>query len=324
MPIVEPSSYNPPFFLSNKHLQTVFPSYFRKCETVDYEREEYMAPDGMPILLDWSRRGSKKLMIINHGLCGYTQRHYVLSTVRAFNSIGWDCLAWNYRGTGRTHTDSLQFTNNGSTEQVRWVTERALAEHGYSKVAFCGFSMGGNICMNYLCKEAETLPGQIIGAVFIGATIDLMASAMKKKSFMVRIYEKHFVKMLDRMIVEKHGEFPDKLDIDGIENVTTMRQFDDRFTAPIHGYKDAFDYWEKTSACRWLHKLNVPVLIANPLDDPFLHGMDYPFEEAKKSRFLYLETPKHGGHCGFITPGKTNEWWPIRRMQEFLVPLAEK
>ncbi|MBO4344224.1 MAG: alpha/beta fold hydrolase [Victivallales bacterium] len=305
-------------------MQTIFPSYFRKCESVDYEREDFTAPDGLPILLDWSRRGSRKLLIINHGLCGYTQRHYVLSTVRAFNAIGWDCLAWNYRGTGRTVTDRLQFTCNDSTDQMQWVTEHAIAEHGYEKVAFCGFSMGGNICLLYLEREADSLPKEIVGAVFVGATMDIHASAMKKKGFMVRIYEKHFVKMLDRIMIAKHEQFPDKLNIDGIENVTTMKQFDDRFTAPIMGFKDAFDYWEKTSACRWLDRLSVPVLIVNPLDDPFLHGLDYPFEEARRSKFLYLETPKHGGHCGFITPGKDNEWWPIKRMKEFIVPLADQ
>ncbi len=322
MPIVSPSSYSCPFFLNNRHLQTIYPSFFRKCEEIDYDREEFIAPDGDPIWLDWSTCGSRNLLILNHGLCGHTHRHYALSLVKTFNQAGWDCLAWNYRGTGRTETAHLRFTTCDSTDQLGWVTEHAIASRGYEKVALCGLSMGGDLCLLYLTREADRVPGEVVGAVCFCATIDLASSVERLGCPMGRVYERHFVRKLRMAMMAKHRQLPDQLNIDGIEQVTTILQFDDRFTAPIMGYKDARDYWEKASASHWLDRLRLPVLIVNPLDDPFLGGHNYPVEEARRSQFLYLETPKHGGHCGFITMGRDREWWPLQRAKEFILPLA--
>ncbi len=322
MPIVSPSSYSCQFCLNNRHLQTIYPSFFRKCEAIDYDRETFIAPDGEPILLDWSGSGSRNLMIINHGLCGYTRRHYVLSMVQTFNRQGWDCLAWNYRWTGQTATGQPAFTSCDSTDQLAWVTEYAIASRGYKKVAFCGFSMGGDLCLLYLTREVARVPREVVGGVFFCATIDMCSSIDSLRTLMGRVYEWHFVRKLKKAMLAMHSRMPDRINVDGLDQVTTLRQFDDRFTAPLMGFADAHDYWRKASACQWLDRLQVPVLLVNPLDDPFLSGHDYPVEEARRSQFLYLEPPKHGGHCGFITTGRDHEWWPLQRAKEFILPLA--
>lgn len=323
MPIIPKSSYNPPFLLNNKHLQTILPSYMRKKEFVEYDRELFHTPDGGILFLDWSKVGSKKLLIISHGLCGHTNRHYVLSLVKAFNEIGWDCLAWNYRGTGPSEDNKLTFTTNNSSEELGWVTEHAINSGGYEKVALSGYSMGGNLDLLYLAREADKIPKQVIGAALFCATIDLTASTHMFTTAIGRLYAAHFLKKLIQMIVKKHEQFPKEINIDNIEDIKTINDFDERFTAPLFGFKSAHDYWYTASAYRWIHQLKVPTLLVNPKNDPFLSGECYPIAEAEKSEALFLEMPEGGGHCGFITPGSDKEWWPALRAKQFLTPLAD-
>ncbi|MDD4099248.1 MAG: alpha/beta fold hydrolase [Lentisphaeria bacterium] len=320
MPVIVHSSYHPPRFLTNSHLQTILPSYIRRGENVEYEREHFTTPDDDVLLLDWSRcgRASDRLLIINHGLCGHSRRHYVLSLVKAFNDIGWDCLAWNYRGTGLSEGVQLQFATNDSTHELDWVTRHAIAAGGYRKVAFSGYSMGGNLCLLYLGRHAAELPPEIVGAAVFCAAIDLSASSQMFNTAIGRLYARHFLQKLLQMMVRKHEQFPELVDISDLESVTTMDEFDERFTAPLMGYADAEDYWRKASASRWLDKIRVPTLMVNPRNDPFLAGDCYPVKAAEENPHLFLEMPDGGGHCGFITPGLDREWWPAFRAKEFL------
>ena len=324
MPVIENSSYQPPHFFNNSHVQTILPSYMRRRENVEYERENFDTPDGDVLLLDWSRCGQEtdRLLIINHGLCGHTQRHYVLSLVKSFNLIGWDCLAWNYRGTGISGGEKLQFTTNDSTHELDWVTRHAIATGGYKKVAFSGYSMGGNLCLLYLGRHAAELPQEIVGAAVFCATIDLTASSQMFNTTIGRLYARHFLQKLLQMIVVMHKKFPDEIDISKLDQVKTMDDFDEVFTAPLMGYANAKDYWEKGSSSRWLDKIQVPTLVVNPRNDPFLAGDCFPVQAAEENPNLFLEMPDGGGHCGFITMGFDREWWPAFRAKEFLVPLA--
>ena len=320
MPVIVHSSYHPPRFLTNSHLQTILPSYIRRGENVEYEREHFTTPDDDVLLLDWSRcgRASDRLLIINHGLCGHSRRHYVLSLVKAFNDIGWDCLAWNYRGTGLSEGVQLQFTTNDSTHELDWVTRHAIAAGGYRKVAFSGYSMGGNLCLLYLGRHAAELPPEIVGAAVFCAAIDLSASSQMFNTAIGRLYARHFLQKLLQMMVRKHEQFPELVDISDLESVTTMDEFDERFTAPLMGYADAEDYWRKASASRWLDKIRLPTLMVNPRNGLFLAGDCYPVKAAEENPHLFLEMPDGGGHCGFITPGLDREWWPAFRAKEFL------
>ncbi|MBR4219928.1 MAG: alpha/beta fold hydrolase [Victivallales bacterium] len=326
MPLIQPSSYKAPFLLGNRHIQTILPSYFRKADnSVTYDRETFIAPDKEPFLLDWARvpeGKSDKLLIISHGLCGHTRRHYALSMVKAFNTIGWDCLAWNYRGTGPSPVNSTHFTTNDSSDHLKWVTEHAILKGKYKKVALVGYSMGGNLCMLYLTREAATLPSEIVGSALFCAAIDLKDCAEKFQAFPGSIYCAHFMKKLVKVALDIHEKLPDQVNINGIEKVKSTFEYDDLITAPLLGLKDAITYYQKASACFMLDKLNIPTLMVNPKNDPFLGGGCFPLETARNSKTLFLETPDSGGHCGFITLGH-EEWWPTKRAKEFLVPLAQ-
>ena len=320
MPLIEHSTYQAPPFSGNAHLQTIIPSFFRKEETVAYERETFEMPDGDFVYLDWARSAvpSSDLVIISHGLCGNTQRHYVLSLVHAFRAIQVDCLAWNFRLTGPSPGRLLKMTTSDSSEELGWITEHAIAKGNYKRVFHVGYSMGGNICLLYLGREVRKLPAEVVGGAAFCATIDLPVCNSIMDLPSGKLYTWHFLRKISKNMMAKHKQFPEQIDLEALAKVRSFREFDDHFTAPIMGFKNADDYWQKASACAWLHELQVPTLLVNPTNDPFLGGQCYPVECAEKSRFLYLEMPAEGGHCGFIG-GKNREWWPATRSKEFFM-----
>jgi predicted alpha/beta-fold hydrolase len=317
MPLVEPSSYRAPFWpLSAGHVQTILPSYFRHEAEVPYEREVFATPDGDELLLDWSRVGGDRLVVISHGLCGHSRRHYVLSLVRAFNAAGWDCLAWNFRGTGGSPGRLLKFTTNNSSIELEWLTHHALETGNYRKVFYSGYSMGGNLSALYLSREADRLPPEVCGGAVFCATTDVAASNEMFHHSLGGRYTRHFLKDLIALIQRKAQEFPGRIDLTGIDGIRHFEDFDNRYTAPLTGFRDAMDYYTTASACRHFSKLRVPLLMVAPKNDPFLGGECYPVEEARRNPNLYLEMPESGGHCGFITLGR-QLWWPARRAVEF-------
>ena len=316
MPYIEQSTYKSPIWpLSTSHVQTILPSFFRPCEAVDYERDVFHTPDDDELYLDWSKVGGDSLVIISHGLCGHSRRHYVLSIVKAFNEIGCDALAWNFRGTGGSSGHQLKITTNNSTDELDWVTRHALEVGKYRRVFFCGYSMGGNMTALYFCREYATLPKEVCGGAVFCATTDLVSCSDNFETFVGRKYCWHFLKQLLELVKRKAAEFPGSLDLTGIDDIRSFIPFDNRYTAPICGFKDAMDYYVTASACRHYSKLRVPLLMVQPKNDPFMSGKCYDIEEARRNPYLYLEIPESGGHCGFISKG--SQWWPAKRAVEF-------
>ena len=324
MPIIEQSSYKaPPFPLCCSHVQTILPSYLRHVRLPEHwEREVFHTPDDDELLLDWARVGSDRLLIISHGLCGSSTRHYVLSLVHAFNKAGWDCLAWNFRGTGGSPGKKWKFTTHNSTDELDWLTRHALAVGHYRKIAYSGYSMGGNLSALYLTREAAQLPSEVCGAAVFCAVTDIRASNLMFHHGMGRCYVGKFLKDMIDMLKRKSDQYPGKLQIEEFERFTTFEEFDDHFTAPYLGLHGREDFYRLASSCYYFQQLKVPLLMVAPKNDPFLAGECYPFEEARRNPNLYLEMPASGGHCGFITLG--GEWWPARRAVEFLQRCAEK
>ncbi|MDB4474651.1 hypothetical protein N9023_06545, partial [Opitutaceae bacterium] len=127
-----------------------------------------------------------------------------------------------------------------------------------------------------------------------------------------------FMKTLRQKVITKERMFPGQLDLEGLEDLRTFKQFDDRYTAPLHGFADAEDYWAKCGSIRFINEIRVPTLLINALDDPFLGGRCFPREESAASSCFQLETPKRGGHVGFVTFGRAGEYWSETRAAAFL------
>ena len=313
MPLAR-SSYSPPPGFRNPHLQTIVAGRLRRVDGVTYDRERITTPDGDFLDLDWSRVGADRVVVISHGLEGSADRAYVRGMVRTLNRRGWDALAWNFRGCSGEPNRRLRLYHSGATEDLEAVVQRALAD--YDHVALVGFSLGGNMTLKYLGERGDA--AEVYRAVALSVPVDLAASSVALARWENGLYMRYFLRSLRRKVRTKAQQFPDEISTDGLAAIRDFQGFDDRYTAPIHGFEDAEDYWRQSSSKQFLDAIRIPTLLINAADDPFLTPACYPTEIARRSGCFWLETPAHGGHVGFVTFGRDGEYWSERRAGEFL------
>lgn len=320
MPIITNSSYHPPFFLRNGHLQTIWPVLFRRhARQPALWRTRLDTPDGDFIDVDHipacAGMQAPRVAILSHGLEGNSTRRYMLGMAQALNLRGWDILARNFRGCSGEPNRLLQLYHGGETDDLDLTVQYAV-QLGYESIALIGFSMGGNQTLKYL-GEGRSLPGQIHAAVGISVPCDMEGSAERLSRFSHLPYMHYFLRTLRGKVLDKHARFPDRVTIDGLDHIHTFNAFDERYTAPIHGFASARDYWRKSGCLRFLKDIAVPFLLINAADDPFLSPGCYPRDTAQRNPAMTLEIPRWGGHVGFVTPGRLS-WWAETRAADFL------
>jgi predicted alpha/beta-fold hydrolase len=303
--------YTPPLFFGNGHIQTIFPVLFRKIDGIRYKRERIHTSDNDFLDLDWSTNGNKKLVIISHGLEGNSHRAYVKGMVKAVNNAGWDALAWNYRSCSGEPNTKLCSYHNGATDDLAQVIEHAKNKHDYDEIALIGFSLGGNLTLLHLGRET---PDPIVKkAVVFSVPCDLRASSKALAKSVNKLYMKRFLLMLHEKIKAKMQIMPELIDDKGYEKIKDFKAFDDRYTAPIHGFKNAYDYWEKCSSKPYIHDIKIPTLIVNAVNDPFLPKACFPIKEAQSNKHVTLCMPDSGGHLGFVSFNEKNIYWSERQ-----------
>ena len=314
MPLIT-SAYRAPWLLRSGHLQTVLPLFLpRRYE--GWRGDECLElPDGDFVSLHWRRGGRGRLAILSHGLEGSSEAIYVRGMAATLAEAGWDVMAWNFRGCGAEANRLPRSYHSGESEDLRLVV--AHAARGYDRVALVGFSLGGNITLKYLGEAAAH--AAVVGAVAISAPVDLASSAeLLDARRGNRIYLRRFLRTLVLKMEAKALRFPEQVIVQGARRIRTIREFDDRFTAPLHGFRDAEDYWARASSLPHLAKIRAPALLLNALDDPLLGAACFPEAAARNSEFLHLEMPRHGGHVGFLDFRDGLRPWHERRAAEFL------
>ena len=314
MPVLH-SRFRPPSFFGNGHLQTILPVLLPRRITLSSTRSRLELTDGDFLDLDWSRAGHGRLAIISHGLEGSSSQKYVRGMGAALHAAKWDVLAWSFRGCSGEPNRLLRAYHSGDTADLASVIAHAAAD--YPQIALIGFSLGGNVTLKYV-GEAPPHPA-IVAAAAISVPLDLASSARALDQRPGnRIYLRRFIVPLVSKIEAKADAFPGQLNIDGIRAIRSFQEFDGRYTAPMHGFRDAEDYWTRASARQFLPRITVPTLILNARNDPFLTTDSLPFPEAEANPSLFLETPDSGGHVGFLDFASGTQPWSERRVAEFL------
>lgn len=313
--------YRAPFFLRGAHFQTIYPALFRRVTLVTNVRERIRTPDSDFVDLDWARKGARRLAVITHGLEGHSRSHYCQGMARALHKAGWDVLAWNFRGCSGQPNHKLRSYHSGATEELQTILNHIFRSTSYSEIGLVGFSLGGNLTLKYLGDCGKNIDPRIRGAVTFSVPCDLAHSARQLEHWSNRIYMSRFMRSLRTKVYEKAARFPGEISTEGLNAVRTFAEFDNIYTGPIHGFKNADDYWTQSSCKNRLQKIAVPTLLVNALDDPFLTPECYPREAAKKNTHFQLETPKYGGHMGFVEFNKQNDYWSERRSVAFLEDL---
>lgn len=319
MPIVEKSGYSPPWGFANGHLQTIVPAVFRRVPTITKERERIPTPDGDFLDLDWNRDPrSARLAIISHGLEGDSRNTYVQGMATALRREGWDTLAWNFRGCSGEPNRLLRSYHSGATEDLHAVVEHVLGTERYDRVALVGFSLGGNMTLKYLGDLGGEADMRLSHAVAYSVPCDLAESSKRLESLGNRIYMRRFLYSLSGKIRQKMEAFPGEVTDEGLARMRTFREFDGAYTAPLHGFASADEYWREASCGPVLSRIAIPALLVNARNDPFLPEACFPWEAARESAHFFLEAPQSGGHVGFPAFNARNEYWSETRAVAFL------
>ena len=284
---------------------------------VEPEPEVLPTPDNDELHLDWYRQGSNRLAIVSHGLEGHSRRPYVLGLTRALLREGWDVLAWNFRSCGGVMNRQPRFYHSGATEDLSLVVNHGLV-NAYDTLFLSGFSMGGNLTLLYLGEQGERVDSRICGAVTFSVPCDLAGSADMLALPSRKIYMQRFLRDLKVKMQEKAQKFPELIDVSGFDSIRSFHQFDERYTAPLHGFRDARDYWARCSALGRLRDVRVPALMLNAADDPFLSPRCFPESRRVLGAHVRLESPRWGGHVGFVEHARDGFYWSERRALAFL------
>ena len=317
MPIVT-SYFRPPWYLRDGHVQTILPVLLPRRVDLTFDRERWELDDGDFLDLDWSRSGRKRVAILTHGLEGCSENACIRGMAAALNAAGWDVLAWNFRGCGGEANRLLRFYHSGDTGDLAAVIQHAAGV--YEQIALIGFSLGGNVTLKYL-GEGRTHPAVVAG-VGVSVPVDLAASCqVLDHRWANRIYLRRLLNLLIAKVQAKARQFPE-LDTAGASDISTFAEFDGRYTAPLHGFRDARDYWARSSARQFLPRIIVPTLLLNARNDPLLAPACFPWEEAEANPALFLEVPESGGHIGFTDLVHGLQPWSEQRVVEFLTSLS--
>jgi uncharacterized protein len=313
----KPTLYHRPIFLFNNHVETIYPALFRKIHSVSYQRERIDTADDDFLDLDWVRTGSSKLVIISHGLEGNTERAYVKGMAKAFSENGFDALAWNYRGCSQEMNKQLRFYHSGATDDLSYVIHHAAKN--YDSVYLIGFSLGGNLTLKYIGETGFQIHPKVKKAITFSVPIDLHTSCIQISKPSNWLYTQRFLKSLQTKI-ESKAKLMKGLDLSHFKKIKTLMDFDEYYTAPIHGFASAIDYYQKSSALGFLSGIQTPTLLVNAQNDPFLSKECYlnVNPPVKSTSYLQFESPTYGGHVGFSLFNKRGLYWSELRALDFI------
>ena len=299
MPII-PNTYNPKLLFKNGHFSTIYSALFRDFPRVNQVRERITLRDGDFLDIDWSYPAASKnrVAILLHGLEGNAQRSYIQGMAYNLLNENWEIAAVNFRGCSGEINRSYLSYNAGRTNDLEEIIEKIIEMDRHKELIIVGFSLGGNLLLKYL-GEISSIPKIVKKGIAISAPIYLkgsLESLSKPKNW---IYQKYFLLNLRKKYKLKMSLFPDKMNKEDLNKIRSLLDFDNFYTAPAHGFQDAFDYYNKNSSLQFIEHIKIPVLILNAKNDSFLSKECFPFTQAEASKNIFLETPEYGGHVGF-------------------------
>ena len=320
MPIIKDSTYRPSKLMKNGHIQTLYPYFFRKVRDIHFSRKRLKTIDNDFLDVDISDINSKKLIVLSHGLEGSSQTQYIRGMTRHFNNLGFDVVSWNMRSCSGELNWTEKFYHALMTSDLNQVIEFSKTRKNYQEINLIGFSLGAILTSNYLGEKADNVDPLIKKAAVFSTPCDLYSSVKELSRPMNKMYLENFLGTMRKKILVKHNTIGlSKVDIKHLGKIKTFEEFDNRFTAPLHGFKDAYDYYEKGSCKQRLKSIKVPTLMVNAKNDPFLGKDCYPIKEALENDNLFLEIPKTGGHVGFFESIRKDILWSELRAEAFIM-----
>ncbi len=291
-----------------------------------YRRERWTTPDDDFLDLDFAfdpaaDRGDRRpVVLVLHGLEGSSTSGYVRVCCRRLVERGLRPVVLNFRSCSGEPNRRPRFYHSGETGDPARVLGRLRDRWPGAPVGAVGFSLGGNALLKLLGERGAEARELVDAAAAISVPYRLAAGAEALERGMGRLYTAYFLRSLRRSVRAKVRRRGHDYDLDRLAGANTMRAFDDAFTAPVHGFEDAADYYRRCSAARWLEGVRVPTLLVQARDDPFLPPGALPEATIREQPWLVPALVDRGGHVGFVEGAAPWEidFWSEREAARYL------
>lgn len=300
--------YRSPPWLRGGNAQTIWPALFGRRHhgpVIQFRRERWTTPDGDFVDADWlGDAPNAPLLVMFHGLEGSTRSHYAQAFADWARRHGWRFVMPHFRGCSGELNLAPRAYHSGDFEEIGWMLSQAKSRHAGPIVAV-GVSLGGNALLRWAEEAGDTAAATAKAVVAISSPIDLAAGGRAiGRGFNRLVYTRMFLKTMKPKALAKLAQHPGLFSREKLLAARNLYEFDDVFTAPLHGFRDTDDYWARGSAKPHLHRIRIPALVLNARNDPFVPGASLPAAH-EVGTHVTLWQPEHGGHVGF--PGGR---WP--------------
>ena len=310
------SLFNPPWWLTNPHLQTVWSVLFRRRKPLDIKAERLELADGDFLDIAWIGRNRGPHILILHGLEGCIHSHYANGLLHTLDEAGYSPVFMHFRGCSGTPNRLPRSYHSGDTGDLAQVIKHIGQVSEKPLVALIGFSLGGNVLLKWLGEQRGTASVKV--AIAVSVPFLLNDCARRLEQGLSRIYQAYLLRRLKRSYREKFTRITSPLSID-LNRLNSFRAFDDQVTAPLHGFDGVQHYYDQSSCRQYLKSIQIPTLIIHARDDPFMRSTTIPTEE-ELSSMITFELSEKGGHVGFVTGNRPWRpgYWLEQRIIEYL------
>jgi predicted alpha/beta-fold hydrolase len=303
-------TYSHPFWLPGGHFQTIVPALISKKPQVQYRRERWTTPDQDFIDVDFvDGEIGKPFVVMFHGLEGSSNSHYARAMMAYLKELGWSGAIPHFRACSGEINLAPRFYHSGDSAEIAWILKKLHLQYSVvnpnGKFYATGVSLGANALLRFLGEYQEE--SQFVDAACAVSTpLDLtLSNAALERGFNI-VYIKKFLNTLKPKCLEKLAQYPNLFSKEKLLAASNLYEFDNIVTAPLHGYKNANDYWQRASAGQILNDIRVPTYVLNAKNDPFLPAEALP--KKISPNYVRLDYPSDGGHVGFPTG------WPFGRI----------
>jgi uncharacterized protein len=319
------STYQAPAWLPGGHAQTIYAYYLPRAPIV-FKRERVATPDGDFVDFDWlegehASASTQPVFVLFHGLEGSSRSHYAIACAREAKARGWAFVVPHFRGCSGEPNATVRSYHSGDVGSIEFMLETVANKTGNRPICAAGISLGGNALTKFCGTTLLENPAahvRLMCAASVCAPLDLGISGERIAKGFNMVYANNFLRTMKRNAKIKSAKFPGTFDVLRAQTAKTMADFDDAYTAPVHGFSSVTDYYQRASSRQNLIDIALPFLLIHALNDPFVPDYLAP-KSSEVSPSVTLDLPASGGHVGFVSgafPGNLN-WLPNRLMNFF-------
>ncbi len=324
------TSFKPAFGLKNRHAQTLFSNFFRKLPLTKMEIETFTLSDGDFLECFWNKKPKTDtktpIVTLFHGLEGSYKSPYIQGMMLALEKVGFNSVIMHFRGCSGKENRLPRSYHSGETGDAKAWIAHLKESYPNAPLFAIGYSLGGNMLLKLISEWGEHSPLQASVSVSAPMQLDICADQMDRG--FSKIYQKHLMKHLNNSLLKKYQLHPMQslisLNENEVKNLKTFWEFDDVYTAKIHGFSSALDYYKRSSAKQYLKDIKQKTLIIHALDDPFMTPKVIARKE-EISKSVHMELYPHGGHVGFISGSFFNpEYWLEKRIPHYFIEIYQE